>query len=83
MMNQVVLHRQAAHVAETASSEYGGSKATWIKDMLQTQLPQQFPTIKAQVTSIAPCLPSLPPPLPTWERGGAAAVRDQRIGPPL
>jgi mannan endo-1,4-beta-mannosidase len=33
-------------IGETASSELGGSKAAWIKDML-SQLPSQFPQIKA------------------------------------
>lgn len=36
-------------VAETASSEYGGSKAAWITDGLRTQLPQNYPQIKAFV----------------------------------
>ena len=34
-------------IAETASTEYGGSKAAWITDMLKTQLPLYFPKIKA------------------------------------
>jgi hypothetical protein len=34
-------------IGETASSEYGGSKATWITDMLGTQLPKYFPKVKA------------------------------------
>ena len=33
-------------IAETASTEYGGSKAAWITDMLKTQLPLYFPKIK-------------------------------------
>jgi len=33
-------------VAEVASSEYGGSKAAWIKDML-TRIPAEFPKIRA------------------------------------
>ena len=36
-------------IAETASSEYGGSKAAWITDMLGTQLPYKFPRIRAIV----------------------------------
>ena len=36
-------------LAETSSSENGGSKADWIKDALQTQLPLNFPMIKALV----------------------------------
>jgi hypothetical protein len=36
-------------LAEVASVEHGGSKAAWIKDMLQTQLPTHFPQIKAVV----------------------------------
>jgi hypothetical protein len=36
-------------IAETASTEYGGSKAAWITDGLTTQLPQTFPRIKAFV----------------------------------
>jgi beta-mannanase len=36
-------------VGETASSEYGGSKASWITDMLATQLPKYFPRIEAFV----------------------------------
>jgi hypothetical protein len=34
-------------IAETASNEFGGSKAAWIKDALETQIPTQFPKIKA------------------------------------
>jgi mannan endo-1,4-beta-mannosidase len=34
-------------IAETASTEFGGSKAAWITDALQTQLPLSFPRIKA------------------------------------
>jgi hypothetical protein len=34
-------------IGETASTEYGGSKASWITDMLGTQLPKYFPKIKA------------------------------------
>jgi hypothetical protein len=34
-------------IGETASTEYGGSKAAWITDMLATQLPANFPQIKA------------------------------------
>lgn len=36
-------------IAETASTEYGGSKAAWITDGLTTQLPQTFPRVKAFV----------------------------------
>jgi hypothetical protein len=34
-------------IDEAASTEYGGSKAAWIADMLATQLPATFPQIKA------------------------------------
>jgi beta-mannanase len=34
-------------IGETASSEYGGSKAAWITDMLTTQLPRNYPRVKA------------------------------------
>jgi hypothetical protein len=34
-------------VGETSSEESGGSKASWITDLLGTQLPQNFPQIKA------------------------------------
>jgi hypothetical protein len=34
-------------IGETASSEDGGNKAAWITDMLSTQLPTNFPNIKA------------------------------------
>jgi Glycosyl hydrolase family 26 len=34
-------------IGETASGEDGGSKAGWITDALSTQLPQNFPQIKA------------------------------------
>jgi beta-mannanase len=34
-------------IAETASTEQGGSKAAWISDLLGTQLPQNYPRIKA------------------------------------
>jgi Glycosyl hydrolase family 26 len=34
-------------VGETASTESGGSKATWIEDAFGTQLPSKFPNIKA------------------------------------
>ncbi len=36
-------------IAETASTEYGGSKAAWITDALQAQLPVNYPQIKAVV----------------------------------
>ncbi len=36
-------------IAETASSEYGGSKSAWIMDALRTQLPLNYPRIKALV----------------------------------
>ena len=36
-------------IGETASSEHGGSKADWITDMLTTQLPNNYPQIKAFV----------------------------------
>jgi mannan endo-1,4-beta-mannosidase len=36
-------------IGETASSENGGSKANWITDMLEVQLPSNFPQIKAVV----------------------------------
>jgi hypothetical protein len=36
-------------IGETASSENGGSKAAWIRDMLLEQLPTNFPQIKAVV----------------------------------
>lgn len=34
-------------IGETASAEAGGSKSSWIKELLTTQLPQNFPQIKA------------------------------------
>src|SRR5205085_2279577 len=34
-------------IAETASSEHGGSKAAWITDMLTTQIPSVYTKIKA------------------------------------
>jgi beta-mannanase len=34
-------------VSQIASEENGGSKAAWISDMLSTQLPQNYPQIKA------------------------------------
>jgi beta-mannanase len=36
-------------IAETASTEDGGSKATWITDALTNQIPNHFPRIKAVV----------------------------------
>lgn len=33
-------------IGEVASSEYGGSKAAWIRDMLAKQLPARYPLIK-------------------------------------
>ena len=36
-------------IAETASTEFGGSKANWITDALTTQIPLNFPRIKALV----------------------------------
>ena len=36
-------------IGEVASEEYGGSKASWVTDMLATQLPQNFPQIKAML----------------------------------
>ena len=36
-------------IAETGSSEQGGSKAAWIEDALATQLPLAFPRVKALV----------------------------------
>jgi beta-mannanase len=34
-------------IGETASAERGGSKAAWIRNALSTQLPRNFPRIKA------------------------------------
>jgi hypothetical protein len=34
-------------IAETASSEHGGAKATWITDVLTRQLPDRYPQIHA------------------------------------
>ncbi len=34
-------------IAETASTEQGGNKASWISDAFVTQLPQHFPSIRA------------------------------------
>jgi mannan endo-1,4-beta-mannosidase len=34
-------------IGETGSTEWGGSKAAWITDMLKTQLPINFPKIRA------------------------------------
>lgn len=36
-------------IGETASNEGGGSKSAWITDALQTQLPNNFPKVKAFV----------------------------------
>jgi hypothetical protein len=36
-------------LGEIASSEHGGSKSGWIDDMLTTQLPAKFPSIKAVI----------------------------------
>jgi Glycosyl hydrolase family 26 len=36
-------------VGETASTEHRGSKATWITDLLTTELPRHYPRIKAFV----------------------------------
>jgi beta-mannanase len=36
-------------VGETASSEFGGSKASWIFDTFSTQIPTSFPQVKAIV----------------------------------
>jgi hypothetical protein len=36
-------------IGETATNENGGSKANWITDVLQTQLPNNFPKVKAFV----------------------------------
>ena len=36
-------------LSEFASTEYGGSKASWISDALGTQIPSNFPRIKAIV----------------------------------
>ncbi|HJW89035.1 MAG TPA: Ig-like domain-containing protein [Anaerolineales bacterium] len=36
-------------LSEMASSEYGGSKADWLKDALETQIPNIFPQIRAMV----------------------------------
>ena len=33
-------------IGETASTEQGGSKATWITDLLSAQLPRRFPNVK-------------------------------------
>jgi mannan endo-1,4-beta-mannosidase len=36
-------------IGETAASENGGSKAAWIEDMLDEELPDKFPQVKAFV----------------------------------
>jgi hypothetical protein len=45
-IQQSVAPSKPMMVGETASTEYGGSKATWIQEML-TALPAQFPQIRA------------------------------------
>lgn len=46
---QALAPDKSVMIAETASTEYGGSKAGWITDALQTQLPLNYPQIKAVV----------------------------------
>jgi hypothetical protein len=36
-------------IGETASTEYGGSKAAWIKDLFRRQLPRRFKRVRAVV----------------------------------
>ena len=36
-------------IAEAGSSEYGGSKAAWLKQALSVELPNAFPRVKAFV----------------------------------
>jgi hypothetical protein len=36
-------------IGETASSEFGGSKAAWITDALTDKLPHHYPAIKAML----------------------------------
>jgi hypothetical protein len=36
-------------ISETGSSEKGGSKAAWIREALEVQLPQSFPAVKGLV----------------------------------
>ena len=36
-------------IAEAGSSEYGGSKAAWVRQALSVELPTAFPRVKAFV----------------------------------
>jgi hypothetical protein len=44
---QAVAPTKPIMIGEVASTEYGGSKAAWITDMLGTQLPNNYPKMKA------------------------------------
>ncbi|HCI82127.1 MAG TPA: beta-mannanase [Ktedonobacter sp.] len=44
---QTLAPKKPLMIAETASTEDGGSKAAWITDALKVQLPTNFPKIKA------------------------------------
>jgi beta-mannanase len=45
-LTETVAPTKPMMIGEVASSEYGGSKATWIKEML-TQVPTEYPKIRA------------------------------------
>jgi hypothetical protein len=69
-------------IGETASSEHGGSKAAWIRDMLQTQLPVNYPQVRALVWFE----PDGGDPAVTWNvKSSNAAAREftQGIGLPV
>jgi hypothetical protein len=41
--------RKPLMIAETASTELGGSKAQWIDEMLRRELPRRFPKVRALI----------------------------------
>jgi hypothetical protein len=45
----ISISKKPIMIAETASSEQGGSKSTWIRQALAEDLPQSFPDVKAFV----------------------------------
>lgn len=46
-LTQTIAPNKPLMIGEMGSSEEGGSKAEWIKDAFQTQIPNNFPKIKA------------------------------------
>jgi beta-mannanase len=97
LVTKHIAPRKPLMIGETASSEYGGSKASWITDALTHQLPRHYPQVRALVwfnksaDGMDWIIESSPAAqagfgagiaAPLYATSDFAAIRDSPIGPP-